>query len=116
MSFEIEGFDELLDAMQNWRDRLESEAGPNIVQRCLDIAQDIATQEVPVDTGTLRDSIHQEVDDPFYGELIADTDYAGYVEYGTSKMEAQTYMEPASVEVEQNIADIAIEEIENALS
>jgi HK97 gp10 family phage protein len=114
--FSIEGIDELAEAFSSWADRLASDAGPNIVQRCLDIAESIAVQEVPVDTGTLRDSIHQEILSDLMGQLIADTDYAGYVELGTSKMEAQPYMQPAADEVEQNIQDIAIEEIQNALS
>jgi HK97 gp10 family phage protein len=115
MVFSIEGFDELAAAFASWADRLESDAGPNIVQRCLDIAESIAVQDVPVDTGTLRDSIHQEIVSDLVGQLVADTDYAGYVEFGTSKMGAQPYMQPAADEVEQNIQDITIEEIQNAL-
>lgn len=114
--FTIDGIDELAEAMSSWRERLESEAAPNVVQRCLDIAQEIAIQEVPVDTGNLRDSIQQSIEDQYYGELVAEAEYAGFVEFGTSKMEAQPYMEPASAEVERNIQDITAEEIENALS
>jgi HK97 gp10 family phage protein len=59
----------------------------------------------------LRDSIHQEIEGPYVGSLIASTEYADYVEYGTSKMEAQPYMEPAAVEIDTQIEDIANEEI-----
>ena len=102
--------------MEQWQSRLQSDAGPNIVQRCLDIAESIAVQDVPVDTGYLQSTIHQEIVSDLVGQLIADAPYAGFVELGTSKMEAQPYMQPAADEVEQNIQDIAIEEIENALS
>ena len=50
-------------------------------------AQDEAAEEIveaakavaPVDTGTYRDSIHVED-----GKVVADVDYAGAVEFGTS--------------------------------
>ena len=76
--FEIEGLDELIESMQNWRERLETEAAPNIVQRCLDIGEQVAKQEVPVRTGFLRDSINQSIEDQFYGELIAEAPYAAF--------------------------------------
>lgn len=55
---------------------------------------DVATTLVPVDTGNLRDSIHAETGAT---EVVAfaDADYAEYVEYGTYKMSAQPYFEPA---------------------
>lgn len=49
---------------------------------------------VPVDTGFLMSSIDAYADD--YGiECYAKADYAEYVEYGTYKMDAQPYFEPA---------------------
>lgn len=55
---------------------------------------DVATTLVPVDTGNLRDSIHAEIGAT---EVVAyaDAEYAEYVEYGTYKMAAQPYFEPA---------------------
>lgn len=49
----------------------------------------------PVDTGTLESSISTEVDG-LTAEIGPHTDYEGYVEYGTSKMNAQPYMGPAA--------------------
>ena len=49
---------------------------------------------VPVDTGNLKNSIGSEVDG-LSAEVSATTDYADYVEYGTSRMHAQPYMGPA---------------------
>jgi HK97 gp10 family phage protein len=54
----------------------------------------VANQLVPVDTGYLRSTIDAgEWGDGFWCEATAD--YAQYVEYGTSYMDAQPYFEPA---------------------
>lgn len=54
---------------------------------------------VPVDTGRLRDSIATEVviDSPEKQErqVAPHTEYAGYVEYGTSRQRPQPYIRPA---------------------
>ena len=42
----------------------------------------IAKEEVPVDTGELRDSIHGEISDKS-GRIIAGTDHCLFVEFGT---------------------------------
>lgn len=55
---------------------------------------EVATALVPVDTGYLRSSIHAEIAGLDL-EMFADAEYAGYVEYGTWKMAAQPYFEPA---------------------
>ena len=54
----------------------------------------VASDLVPVDTGALKASISADTD----GEYItcsAEMEYAQYVEYGTCKMGAQPYFEPA---------------------
>lgn len=57
----------------------------------------VAHQLVPVDTGYLRSTIEAgEWGDGFWCEASAD--YAQYVEYGTSYMDAQPYFEPALAE------------------
>lgn len=67
---------------------------------------------VPVDTGTLRDSLEISVDDD--GGVIVGTpvEYAPFVEFGTSDTPAQPFLRPAadsaSTEVEQAVA-IALE-------
>lgn len=51
---------------------------------------------VPVDTGTLKRSIRLAIkDNGLTSEVSANTDYAGYVEFGTRYMDAQPYMRPA---------------------
>lgn len=60
----------------------------------LDAFFDIAYDLCPVDTGELISSIDGFTDGEKV-EVYADADYAQYVEYGTSKMEAQPYFRPA---------------------
>lgn len=65
-----------------------------------EIAAD-ARRFVPIDTGRLRDSIETTVigDDTVRITASAENQqgdvYGGYVENGTSKMDAQPYMKPA---------------------
>lgn len=67
---------------------------------------------VPVDTGRLRDSIHSKVmDEGFTAHVIADTPYAAYVEFGTSRMSAQPYLTP-SLEL---VKPFYIEELKRAI-
>lgn len=56
---------------------------------------EIATDLVPVDTGYLQASIGASTDGGSYAEFWADAEYAQYVEYGTYKMGAQPYFQPA---------------------
>ena len=82
----------------------------------------VANQLVPVDTGYLRSTIDAgELYDGFWCEATAD--YAQYVEYGTSRMDAQPYFEPAleiafsEAMIEAQLAvDQASEELEAILS
>ena len=60
----------------------------------LDTFFDIVYDLCPVDTGELISSI-DGFNDGEGVEVYADADYAQYVEYGTSKMEAQPYFRPA---------------------
>lgn len=48
----------------------------------------------PVDTGRLKESIHGEVEGDSV-KLVAETDYAVYVEQGTRYMAAEPFLRPA---------------------
>lgn len=50
---------------------------------------------VAVKTGFLKNSIFVREHDFNKFEIVASAPYAGYVEYGTSKMRAQPYLRPA---------------------
>lgn len=57
----------------------------------------------PVDTGSLKQSITQK-NNGLSATVYIDKDYARYVEYGTSKMEAQPFM---TVNLETKAQDMA---------
>lgn len=69
-------------------------------QRAMEATIALAKYYCPIDTGNLMNSIRYEGMFPAY-VLIADAKnkygqgYAGYVEHGTSKQEAQPFMYPA---------------------
>ena len=66
----------------------------NAFQACMDTFMNIALELVPVDTGYLRDSIGVN----FLGngiEFYATAEYAQYVEFGTGRMNAQEFFQPA---------------------
>lgn len=66
----------------------------NAFKACMDTFMNKALELVPVDTGYLRDSIGVN----FLGngiEFYATAEYAQYVEFGTARMNAQEFFQPA---------------------
>ena len=61
-----------------------------------------AVMRCPVDTGQLRNSIQEAIYDD-YAIVDSNVAYAGHVEYGTSRQEAQPFLRPA---LDENIDDI----------
>jgi HK97 gp10 family phage protein len=67
------------------------EAANEIVEReAAEVIVGLAEARAPELTGHLKASITENG-----GEVIADTDYAGYVEYGTRRSKAQPFLRPA---------------------
>lgn len=54
-----------------------------------------AKLRAPVDTGFLRNSIHTEQSSDLRAEVIVGAEYGLYIEYGTSRMAAQPFLNPA---------------------
>ncbi|WP_071884449.1 HK97-gp10 family putative phage morphogenesis protein [Hymenobacter sp. APR13] len=54
-----------------------------------------AKQLVRVDTGLLRSSISYQRDGSFKGEVTVNAAYAKYIEFGTRKMPAYPFLNPA---------------------
>jgi len=106
MEIEIVGLRELEDKLSNLDVKLGkalAEALDMIAVKIRDDAKDFA----PVDTGALRKSIRIEKKGKLKVSIIAggggiinprsgrEVDYAGYVEFGTSRASPQPYMRPA---------------------
>ena len=106
MEIEIVGLRELEDKLSRLDEKLKQaleEALEEIAEKIRDDAKDLA----PVDTGSLRESIRVEKEGDLQVSVIAggggvinprtgrEVDYAGYVEFGTSRMSPQPYMQPA---------------------
>jgi HK97 gp10 family phage protein len=65
-----------------------------VAETVLPQVSDAAKRIVPTDTGDLQRSIHPEVtSDGMF--VVADEEYAAFVENGTSKMAAQPFLRPA---------------------
>jgi HK97 gp10 family phage protein len=79
--------------------RMVSQAIREVADELVHEAQELA----PVRTGELRDSIHKEEIDELNVAVGSDKQYAGYVEYGTSKMAAQPYLTPASISAREKL-------------
>jgi HK97 gp10 family phage protein len=93
-TIELEDLDELPDQQS---EALEEEVH-NIVETAADNMVSYAQGIVPVRTGNLLASIFTEIDaDGLSVALGATADYASFIEYGTVKMRAQPFLEPAAV-------------------
>lgn len=124
ISFSIEGFDELVKALAKFPDDAAEVMASSVMQGAL-IVQDDAKVRCPVDTGTLKRSIHSEFEEqtPNSASAVVGTDveYGKYVEFGTSRMSAQPYLRPAVDEnreaIEKAITDsfveLAYQELQN---
>ena len=68
-------------------DHASAEAAAKLARRAKEI--------VPVKEGILKGSIKDEKIRPGVYEVSTNEEYAPYIEFGTSKMRAQPYMQPA---------------------
>lgn len=91
--------------------RIESGLGGIIAAGALKVCES-AKSMCPVDTGALRSSISVHTEENS-AEISADTDYAAYVEFGTSKMTPQPYLVPALIGSSQAAAASMADAIEN---
>ena len=75
-----------------------------------------AKKRCPVDTGKLRASITPVIQSWAAGYVGTNTAYAPYVEYGTRKMPAQPFLEPAFLEGKRLASKIFGEAISRAIA
>ena len=98
-TFKIKGVDKLIKDIQ----KLDAQTQKECKALVFDAATDIevqATAKVPVDTGRLRGSIGKEpLSNGFGARVSANTNYAAFVEFGTTRQRPQPYMTPAFLKV-----------------
>lgn len=75
-----------------------------------------AKKHCPVDTGKLRASITPVIQSWAEGYVGTNTHYAPWVEYGTRKMPAQPFLEPAFLEGKKQASKIFGEAISRAIA
>lgn len=88
---------------------MEAKASNAVATTAANIAAD-AKDIAPVDTGNLRNSIRQKMKGPIEAEVRVNAEYAGYVEYGTTRAPAQPYLTPA-VEMNKDNFERAISQV-----
>ncbi len=81
------------NALTNFPEEIDSLIKDKLEEIGLDITTEMQSL-VPVDTGDLQDSIGYSVGQTGELNFVAEEEYAGFVEYGTSRMEAQPYFNP----------------------
>ena len=122
MEIEIVGLKELEDKLSNLDVKL-SKALDEALNEIAEKIRDDAKSFVPVDTGALRKSIRIEKKGKLQVSIVAggggvinprtgrEVDYAGYVEFGTSRMNPQPYMQPALEKNHDEILRIVKEKV-----
>ena len=83
MKVNVSGLNATISALQQIADAI-GENKNKLMENIIFDGVTIAKEEVPVDTGELRDSIHGELNpDGTKGAIVAGTDHAIFVEFGT---------------------------------
>jgi HK97 gp10 family phage protein len=89
--------------------------GDNICGVAVAMVEADAKRIVPVRTGTLQRSIHSRQLEPMRWWVGSEVHYAGYVEFGTSRMRARPYLRPAWANVEPRLKDAIARLVEELL-
>jgi len=122
MEIEIIGLKELEEKLSNLEEKL-SKALAEALEEISEKIRDDAKNFAPIDTGALRKSIRIEKKGKLQVSIIAggggvinprsgrEVDYAGYVEFGTSRMAPQPFMQPALEKNRDEILRIVKEKV-----
>jgi HK97 gp10 family phage protein len=116
MPFTVNGHKETAAALaQLAKDLFDSDI-PKVLQDAADTFVSKAQQNAPVDTGNLRDNIAVEEVDETHAVVTSGAEYSIYVEEGTSKMQAQPFMQPALAEMENEFHAMMTKAVTAAIS
>ena len=85
------------------------------VDHAIHDAENICRREAPIDTGNLRRSIQKRKPGKCQGELTArGAPYWVYLQYGTSKMDANPFVTRTARRVKPKVQEYVLEELKNA--
>ncbi len=94
---------------------IEKATGAAVREAAMMVEREAKTN-TPVDTGRLRGSIASEEKTPLLFEVGTNVEYAAFIEFGTSKMAAQPYLEPAVESARSKYPDLIKEGIRTEIS
>jgi len=97
IGIDFRGIENLQLAIKEMPNLVKEELGKAVTELVL-IIEGFAKEQCPVDTGKLRASITPVVESWAAAYVGTNTEYAPYVEFGTKKMAAQPFLEPAFLE------------------
>ena len=115
MGFKLEGFSELRKGIEKKAKNAEKDIKEVVARNGSLLEAEYKKQAVfrryakkPTSTGNLRSTIYRTTkDNGLTVEVDQNTEYGGFVEFGTRKMRAQPYARPAHLKVsEKFIADL----------
>jgi len=95
----------LQQALKEFPGLVREELGKAVTELVL-VIEAKAKELCPVDTGLLRSSITPVVESWAAAYVGTNTEYAPYVEFGTKKMEAQPFLEPAFLEGQKQASKV----------
>ena len=75
-------------------------------------AENTCRIEAPIDTGNLRRSIHKNKPEKCVGELRSRANYWVYLQWGTSKMDANPFVTRTAKKVGPKLPEYLIEELD----
>ena len=115
IDIDLRKIEKLQKAMKAMPDLITEELGKAVRDLVL-IVEARAKELCPVDTGKLRASITPVIESWAAGYIGTNTHYAPYVEFGTKKMAAQPFLEPAFLEGRKQAKKVFGKAISRAIS
>lgn len=113
-TFELRGVKELIRGLQNDTNKFQKFCKDAVNTTAISIERK-AKSTVQVDTGFLKDNIKRDIQSDLEQTVTANTEYASYVEYGTSKNMAYPYMNPAADYAEENMHRMILTALKKSL-
>jgi HK97 gp10 family phage protein len=81
----------------------------NSLDKSIKLINDVARNECPVDTGSLRDSLVSSIDSKTSASIKSESEYSLYVHEGTSRQPSQPFLREAFIKNLDNIKNITLE-------